>query len=151
ITYLPLNSGPVYVKDTTATYPTIDLSAPTYVAQRVDTSNGIGGTYSTSYAYVGLKSDLTGRGFLGFCQMIALDLQTNVAQFTNFLQAYPFAGMIDWQIKTLGALTLNLTSNSYGATALGGTRQQVFLTQTVAQSNDLDGTAIPTIATNYQY
>jgi hypothetical protein len=151
VTHLPLTSANVYIKDTTSTYPTIDLSAPIYVASRVDTSNGIGGTYSTIYGYLGAKSDLRGRGFLGFRQMVAVDLQTNVVQGTNFLQTYPFIGMTASQNKSLNGLTLNLMTNTYGSTALGGTRQQVSLTQTVAQSNDLDSSAIPTITTTYQY
>jgi RHS repeat-associated protein len=151
ITYLPLTNPSVYTKDSSATYPTIDLIAPLYVASRVDASNGIGGTYSTTYSYAGAKSDLSGRGFLGFRQTVTTDLQTNVVQTTNFLQTYPFSGMTASQTKTLGSLTLNQTTNTFNATALDARRQQVFLSQTVEQSNDLDGTPILPITTTYRY
>jgi hypothetical protein len=151
ITYLPLTNSSVYAPDTAFNYPVINLTAPLYVTSRVDTANGIGGNYSTTYSYTGAKSDLSGRGFLGFRQVTAIDLQTNVVQTTNFLQSYPLIGMTGQQTKTFGSLMLNRTTNAFNSTALGGTRQQVSLSQTVAESNDLDGTAIKTITTEYFY
>jgi len=45
ISYQPLTNGSVYTKDATSIYPLVDVQAPIYVVSRVDTSNGIGGTY----------------------------------------------------------------------------------------------------------
>jgi hypothetical protein len=54
-------------------------------------------------------------------------------------------------VKTLGTTTLNSASNRYTATQLGGTRYQVMLAQAQAASADLDGSAIPTQTSTYQY
>jgi hypothetical protein len=151
ITYQPLTKTSVYTKDSTATYPIQDMQAPMYVVSRVDTSNGIGGTISSTYNYAGAKSELSGRGFLGFRQQTATDLQTNIVQTSNFRQDFPYLGLVASTSKKLNSTTLNQTTNTYGTTALGGTRSQVFLTQSVAASSDLDGTALPTLTTSYQY
>jgi hypothetical protein len=162
ITYAPLTQSSVYTKDATATYPTQDISGAIYVTSRVDTANGVGGTYSTTYKYAGAKGDLTGRGFLGFRQMTATDLQTNLVETTSFRQDFPYIGNVASKTKTLGAQTLNQTANTYQLSNSGGAASistpsvtsapyRVSLSQTVASSSDLDGTAMPTVTTTNQY
>ncbi len=165
ITYKPLTDPTVYSKDGAATVlPQQNLIAPIYVVAQVDANNGVGGLYSSSYAYAGARTDVSGRGFLGFSQNTVTDLQTNVTQTTTFRQDYPFIGSLAGQTKTITQTvngspvtkTLNQTTNSYSATPLSGsvaptTYSQVFLTQSVAASSDLDGTALPTVTTSYQY
>jgi hypothetical protein len=76
IAYKPLTDSAVYAKDTDAAYPVVDVAGASYVVREVSAANGIGGTYSSTYGYKGGKSDLNGRGFLGFRMRSALDLQT---------------------------------------------------------------------------
>jgi len=45
ITYKPLTQSSVYTKTPTETYPTVDMIGPIQVVSRIDTANGIGGTY----------------------------------------------------------------------------------------------------------
>ena len=151
VTYQPLTNSAVYSKDSSATYPVIDLIMAMQVVSRVDTSNGVGGTSSTSYTYAGAKADQNGRGFLGFRQMTVTDMQTSIAQTTTYRQDFPYVSLAASEARMLGAQTLNQVTNTYGATALGGTRYQVFLTQSVAASSDLDGSVLPTITSAYQY
>jgi uncharacterized repeat protein (TIGR01451 family) len=151
ITYQPMTNAGVYTRDHNAVYPVEDIKFAGFVVSRVDASNGAGGSYSSSYAYAGAKLDVSGRGLLGFRQMTATDLQTNVVQTTNYRQDFPYVGLVSSLTKTLGGATLNTTANSYGATSLGGTRYQVFLAQTLNASYDLDGSAIPPVTTSYQY
>jgi hypothetical protein len=121
------------------------------LVSKVDATNGIGGTVSTGYTYAGAKSDLNGRGFLGFRQMTVKDLQTNLIQTTSYRQDFPYIALVASDTKTLGAVTLNATAHAYGATPLGGTRFQAFLVQSQAQSADLDGTVLPVVASAYKY
>ncbi|CCD95159.1 hypothetical protein BRAO375_4010002 [Bradyrhizobium sp. ORS 375] len=65
VTYSSLTNSAVYGRDSTATYPTLELQIPFYVVSRVDTANGVGGSYSSAYTYAGAKADLTGRGNAG--------------------------------------------------------------------------------------
>ena len=161
ITYAPLTQSTVYTKDTNATYPVVDMTGPIQVVSRVDTANGIGGTYGTTYSYAGAKSNVLGR-FLGFRQMTVQDLQTNIVQTTNFRQDFPFIGMVESVTKRLGAQTLNQSTNSYQFSNAGGAATvstpsttsapyRVSLAQNVASSADLDGTAIPTVTTTNQF
>ena len=92
ITYVPITNSTVYTKDRNAVYPLVDLQSPLYVVSRVDTSNGVGGTYSSILAYAGAMADLSGRGFLGFRQMSVTDLQTNIVQTTTYRQDFPYIG-----------------------------------------------------------
>src|SRR6266851_3936661 len=48
VTYAPLANSTVYTKDTNAVYPLLDIKGPMYVVSRLDASNGIGGTYSST-------------------------------------------------------------------------------------------------------
>ena len=131
IDYAALSSGgPFYSRDTGAsacTYPCVDVQGPLYVVSEVKSSNGLGiagagGEYRSTYRYAGAKSDLHGRGFLGFRQMTVRDEQTGVEQTTTYRQDYPFTGLVASREKKLGAQLLNRSSNTYDATNLGGTR-----------------------------
>jgi hypothetical protein len=150
-TYKPLTDSTVYTKDNTATDPVIDVQMPMQVVSRIDASNGIGGTLATGYAYVGAKLQQDGRGFLGFRQVKVTDLQTNIVQTATFRQDYPYLYLALSDTQTLGVATLSATTNTHASTSLGGTRYQVFLSQTQTAKNDLDGTALPTATASYQY
>jgi hypothetical protein len=147
------NGVAVYTKGTTATDPTVDVQAPMQVVSRVDKSNGIGGLYSSTYAYAGAQFDNNGRGFLGFHQVSATDLQTNIVQTTTFRQDYPYTMQVATDTKTFGSTTLSATTNTYTSTLLSGTTHyQVFLTQTQTSGTDLDGTSVlPTTTSAFTY
>ena len=180
IIYSPLTNPNIYLKaNDNAIYPLQNIQPPLYVVVHVDASNGIGGFYSSAYAYDGAKVDLSGRGFLGFQQVAALDFQTGLARLTTYLvsfptlglSAFPCLGMTQSVLKSVGTQQLNATANAYTYTNSSGTTQacgigggttistpsntnapyQVSVAESVAQSWDVDGTAIPTSATTYQY
>jgi len=153
ITYERINigAGNLYAKDSTASYPNVDVSGPLWVVSQVDASSGLGGFYTSTYRYAGAKSHLTGRGFLGFREMTARDEQTGIEQVTTYLQAYPFTGLVAKREKKQGSLVLNRVTNSYAEDNLGGTRRFVRLTQSLEESAELNGTAMPTVTTTYQY
>jgi len=151
VTYKPLTDSTVYTKEATALDPVLDLQGAMFVVSRVDAGNGIGGTVSSTYAYVGAKVDQDGRGFLGFRKMTVTDLQTNIVQTTTYRQDFPFTSLVADETRKLGSTTLGATSNVYGATPLGGSRYQVFLNQSQATGADLDGSVLPTATSAYQY
>jgi hypothetical protein len=160
-------------------YPLQNIQAPLYVVTGVDAPNGIGGNYGSVYSYNGAKVDLSGRGFLGFHQMYAYDPQTSLLRTTTYqvsfptlgASAFPCLGLTQSVVKSIGAQALNATSNGYTYTNNAGAAQscmvgggttvgtpsnanapyQVSVSASYAQSWDLDGTAIPTSTTTYQY
>ncbi|CCD95724.1 hypothetical protein BRAO375_4650016 [Bradyrhizobium sp. ORS 375] len=159
ISYLPLTNANVYTRDNTASYPVQDLQMPLYVVSRVDVSNGVGGTYSSTYSYVGAKAEITSRGMLGFRQMTVKDLQTGIADTTNFRQDFPYIGMVASSTRTLGTQTLGQSTNTYQFSNAAGTSTispssapyRVSLAQNVSSGTDLDGSALPTVTTANQY
>jgi hypothetical protein len=154
VAYKSMTDGSVYTKDSTAPsglVDVIDQQGPLALVSKIDVSNTLGGVVSTGYAYAGAKSDLNGRGFLGFRQMTVKDLQTNLVQTTDYRQDFPYLGLVASETKKLGAVTLNATAHAYGATPLGGTRFQAFLVQSQAQSADLNGSVLPTVTSAYKY
>ena len=159
ITYAPLTNTSVYAKDSTSSYPQVDVQSPIYVVSQVTTSNGVGGTYSSSYSYAGAKLDLSGRGFLGFRQMTVNDPQTGITNTTNYRQDFPYLGLVGSTTRTVGTQTLGLSANTFqfsnvsGATTISPSSApyQVSLSQNVSSAADLDGTASPTVTTANQY
>jgi hypothetical protein len=121
-----------------------------------------GAFYSSTYSYAGAKSDLGGRGFLGFRQMTNTDLQTGIVHTSNYNQIFPYLGLIGSETKALGTLNLNQSTNTYqlsnassGSTVSTPSNSsapyRVWMSQGVASSSDLDGSTIPTVTTTYQY
>src|SRR5262249_7845852 len=163
ITYQPLTSGQIYAKEASAVFPVIDIQGSIFVVSRTETSNGAGSTYANNYSYFGAKVNTSGRGFLGFHQVVVADPQTGIVQTTAYRQDFPFTGLIDAAAKqTSSLLVLNQTVSTYqvlnnagGSSVSTPTTSsapyRVQLSQSIDQSWDLDGSAIPHLATTYQY
>jgi uncharacterized repeat protein (TIGR01451 family) len=152
----------VYAKDSGSAYPLQDVQGPLYVVSYVQAPNGVGGLYTTNYAYGGGKLDLSGRGFVGYRTTGVWDGQLSMWQATTFSQVFPYTGLAASDVKLVNNQTLNQTTNSYQFFNAGGTSSvstpsiasapyRASLAQSVAQSSDLDGTALPTITTTYHY
>ncbi|WP_315759567.1 MULTISPECIES: FG-GAP-like repeat-containing protein [unclassified Bradyrhizobium] len=159
VSYAPLTNSSVYTRDSSSSYPIQDLQTPFLVASQVDSSNGVGGTYSSSRTYAGAKIDLTGRGMLGFRQVTVRDIQTGIAETTIFRQDFPYIGMVASTTRTLGSQTLGQSTNTYqfmnasGSTTISPSSApyRVYLAQSTSSSSDLDGSAVPTVTTSNQY
>jgi hypothetical protein len=172
-TYQPGTNTSVVTKGTGTIFPTLDLVAPIYVVSRLDTSNGIGGTYSSTYSYSAGRLDTKGRGFLGFAQTGVKDLQTNIASTTTYRQDFPYIGLVASTTKSLTpatppggaaaqALVLLQSSNTYQFSNAAGAPSvstpgvnsapyRVSLSQSTSSGSDLDGSALPTMTITNQY
>lgn len=169
ITYAPINqNGSLYQKCSTLgtyncgdVYPTQSIDGALYVVSRVDASNGLGSCpgncYSSTYGYAMAKTDLTGRGFLGFGQVIVTDLQTNVVQTTNYSQVFPYTSEVTSQTKTHSSTTLSSVTNTLannsgcGITPAGSGVYATCTTQSATAASDLNGAAFPTVTTSNTY
>jgi len=162
ITYKPLTDTGTYTKDSSAVYPMVDLQAPFYVVSSASTTNGVGGSVVTNYAYGGLKAELgTGRGFLGFRWMEATDAQTGIKQRSEARQDWPYVGLASFVKKSQSsgavlsqtANTFNCTNPASGAacTVAAGNRYFPYLSQSLEAGNDLNGASLPTATTTTQY
>jgi hypothetical protein len=156
ITYSPLTDSAVYTKDTTATYPRIDIQAPMYVVSKVQTSNGVGGLGTSSYRYGGLKAEggEAGRGSLGFSWQEVKNEDTNAIIRTEFNQTYPYTGRPVNVIRRMGNQILSKSQTAYAYTSYTGStkdataslgankRYSIFSTQSLEYSWDLNGAYI---------
>jgi RHS repeat-associated protein len=66
IVYAPITDSSVYTKGTGQTGNRIDIQSPMYVVKSTASSNGIGGTFDTTYKYESLIGQTDGRGLMGF-------------------------------------------------------------------------------------
>ncbi|MEM7672618.1 MAG: toxin TcdB middle/N-terminal domain-containing protein [Verrucomicrobiota bacterium] len=111
ISYAPITDDSVYEKEqdigdtdsveTDATFPIVEFRAPMWVVKTVETEDGVGGTYSTTYRYAGARMHLQGFGFLGFRVFTSEDLETGLVKCDILAQAHPFTGM-KYGSKTYG-------------------------------------------------
>lgn len=152
ISYKPLTdtTAGFYTKDTTSTYPTQDVKAPLYVVYQARQSNGIGGFVTDTYSYTGAKTDLDGRGFLGFRSVVRYNDAMQASFRTDYLQSWPYLGLPALSVNSLASGNLNQVANTFAATSFGGTRYFPYLSQSVNQSWDLNQTPLPTVTSTNQ-
>ncbi len=91
----PLSSSSSYIPGVSSIYPLKDLNVPLTVVTRAEKPDGVGGTQALSYAYEGLKSQVFGRGLLGFESITVTDEQTGIQTITRFLQDFPYINQIE--------------------------------------------------------
>ncbi len=158
ITQNILSTAGLYVPDTGAVYPVRDIlpSLPMYVVSTATMSDGNGGVLTNNYTYGGLKVHMTGRGSLGFRyqKVSQVDADTNVTTF--FRQDYPYIGLpsqVEKHITSTGTL-LGASQLTYAKTPLttgSAVSQFPYLTQSLEQSYELDGSLISSTTTSNQY
>ncbi len=96
IAYAPITSDNVYTAGTPVTYPIREDRRPQHVVS--DIYKDTGATSSSerahfSYQYSGNRTDLSGRGPLGFHSFVTLDRQTNFFKYQFLTQSFPMTGL----------------------------------------------------------
>jgi len=156
VSYAPLTDGSVYSKDSGAVYPYVDVQAPLYVVSSVSVSDGVGGSRVTDYTYAGAKSHQRGGGFLGFRQVTARDVQSDLRSIATYRQDYPYQGQpLSSQTRTGGGTLISQTLITYTDQLLDTGKSPVWHrslpTRTVETSYELSGGLISTVTTDTAY
>lgn len=163
VQYDRLNSRNVYSRTRSVSYPSQDVDGPIYVVSKVSSSDGVNGTYNSTYAYQDLISDLRGRGMFGFGQMSVTDSQTGIIQTTTYGIKFPYAGLVATQTKVCPAaicgtsqdVAITSTANTYNTISkTAGVDPNTYyydveLVKTSVASFDADGTQMPSVETDY--
>jgi hypothetical protein len=164
--FKPIIDSDVYRSEADAIYPLVDVQSQLYVVSSVASSNGVGGTTSTSYTYGGLKSDLSGRGLLGFRWMQAKQVETGLTSYTEYQQNWPYTGLPSLVKKSLAGGgnngVLSQITNSYNCNDAASTtatpcvvgagkRYFVYANQSVESGWDFNGAVLPVITTKTEY
>lgn len=139
-------------------YPAMSPTPPMSVVATTSTSNGVGGSRSTSYQYGPFVAEVaSGRGGRGFDWFQTQDLSTGLTTRSLFRQDFPYTGQIYYSATGTSAATWNNLSQqtfiytcfnpSSGATAncveAPGARYAVYPTIERRAARDLDGSALP--------
>lgn len=163
IEYRPLTDAAYYAKGGSATYPIIDIQSPFYVVSKLGNSNGAGGFYTTTYTYAGLQANVHGGGLGGFTSRTALDAEASLCAQntteTNWIDRR--IGVPKTSVKRygpgvsaaggtcVGGISIANTTNTW--TYRTGTNAKIhenFLTKTIEQKWDLNGTPLPESVTD---
>ena len=125
--YLPQVLGDRYKKELPSVYKKAAVVPAMPVVTDVSSSNGVGGTSTTSYSYGNLLTDMsaTGRGSLGFQWVQSKDVSSGVVSRTYYRQDWPYLGLVDKSGKGTSEANwsnLGLTVNtSFVCSAIVGT------------------------------
>jgi len=84
----------IYTRGVGATYPVRDDNGLSYVVSKVEQSDGASGWRTYSYKYEAARTDLSGRGFLGFRKRIVTDNNVGLVTTESYHQDYPLTGMV---------------------------------------------------------
>jgi RHS repeat-associated protein len=131
-------TGSVYTAYTNAVYPNRDVLGDRVVVGSVAASDGIGGTFNTTYSYFGGVENLYGRGFQGFDKIEATDSRNSVKRLRIFRRDFPYSGAVadEWVFQPGGAAisarTITMASTTLDSTAYN---QRYFIYQSSSTEN----------------
>jgi len=94
VTYGTLVDSTLYTKHTSAVFPYSDEQIPKPVVAQIELPDGVGGSKTVAYHYEGLKFHAQGYGYLGFNKITITDNQTGFTDTSEYLQTYPFVGIV---------------------------------------------------------
>jgi len=159
VTYAPLTDPSVYTPSTGATFPQVDVQGAMYVVKSYSASDGIGGVYSVTQKYGGLRAHVQGRGLLGFASRESVDSRTGIKSTWTFRQDYPYIGFVSQSANyqsASGPMIAQVSNTPDQLPVQGGSFQQRYLpyikerTQTnyeVGGGAGIDGATITSVKT----
>ncbi|HEX6095553.1 MAG TPA: polymorphic toxin-type HINT domain-containing protein [Thermoanaerobaculia bacterium] len=94
ISYQPISDPAVYSRgDVTPKYPVRDAQGPVYVVSRYAIDDRRGSSYTFGYRYSAGRTDVLGRGFLGFTNVVATEQAGGRTSETTYAMTFPFYGL----------------------------------------------------------
>jgi RHS repeat-associated protein len=148
VQYKGLYDATVYSPGAEAAWPKRNQTtgAPVVSRVRVAAASGEAANHwlDTDYSYAGLRTDLQGRGSLGFEKVAVSDAQTRVTTTTTYSQAHPTTGMpLAVEARHSNGVVLSLTTNTLSAFATVAGANYPYVRVSTVDTNDLDGTPLP--------
>jgi RHS repeat-associated protein len=141
IFYAPITDNSVYTKGSGQTGNRIDIQSPMYVVKKTQSSNGVSGTFDTTYKYESLIGQTDGRGLMGFKKKIIEQYNGSATvrtETTYEQQDWWKAGRIKQVQKFVDNELLNQADNTYEAKTVaapgGKTLYQVHMTSGTERS-----------------
>jgi len=131
------NGKALYTPDSTKpAFPQVPGSRGMQVVKKVSTSNGKGSYNNRFYNYSGTKTDIQGRGFLGFANIQITDVAADVVTSTDYYQTFPYTGKPDTRtVKNAAGDLIASTKYTYGVQ--GSNSRFVYLDYSLQKSYQL--------------
>jgi RHS repeat-associated protein len=147
------------------TYPERDYRGPLIMVSSVTTtsgaSDGSAATYARTFSYYGARTDVTGRGFLGFTQIRTTDSRNSIVRDVYMRTAFPFSGMVyqDDVLQSSSGLTISHSTFGQGLNDLdvSTSNRRVFVFTNTANhtvhevGGSLNGAVVKTTAQTATY
>ena len=154
ITYAPLTDSSVYTADSGSSYPTQDLRGPLYVVSAYRVSDTQAGLHEFRYKYYGAKTDLNGRGFLGFRSIARTDMRSGFWSTSEYSQQFPYLGqLLRSEIQQQDKRFVSQLESTLESRALSPIAPHyfVFTPKTVSRAYEIDGSLVTSITSTSSY
>lgn len=152
VQYKGIYDTTVYTRDVPATYPQRDVFGSMVVVSLLRVDNAVAATptgfLETAYRYWNLRTDLLGRGLLGFAKVSAENKATNVTTTTTYSQTFPTIGMpLTVTASHSSGTVLTSTTNTWSSIATAGGAAYPYIRQVVTTARDLNSALFGTTTT----
>ncbi len=138
----------IWNKPSHAPATTIPVRTPIPLVYETKAGNGVGGITTTRYHYKHYKSQLEGRGPLGFEAITVADVKTGSYSVTSYKQDWPHIGSVLSVEQYLGNDTNVLRiDNTYGSKEIAQSSVFPYLAETTETGYDINGRALSTSTT----
>jgi len=149
VTYKKLNDTSVHIASTNSIYPYRDVSDDSNVVSTAATSDGIGGTVTTTYTYGGAKKHVTADVFLGFSWVQSVD-PSGLVNVTNYNQVLDGTeGTVASTETFAGSIRVKYSGNTWSPVNLGNGRTTSRIISNVEETRELNNTVVTTLNTTY--
>ncbi|MFX1678909.1 Ig-like domain-containing protein [Mitsuaria sp. CC2] len=143
--YGALNDATVHAQGVDPGYPKRNVQSGAPVVTRLQVGNGQGGSHVTTYRYEGMRTELTGRGSLGFAATERTDTLKGLKTRSVYSQDYPTIGQVTAETIThTNGVEMSSRSVEWESmtTTAGGATKHVFQRSTMQATTDLNGAAM---------
>jgi RHS repeat-associated protein len=150
IQYSYLHDPAVYEPASGATYPWVDTKSGVRVVASLASANGIGGVARSRYKYFGARSGVaSGLGSAGFSRIEVTNEADGSVSTTWYSQESPYGGMpIREERRVATGVTVSRKVNTWATLTRQTGLSFPYVSQTIDESWDLDGTLINRKTTN---
>lgn len=143
-----LSSAGLYTPGADVAYPRRNQAPVMTVVSQMRTGNAVGGWLSTGYSYEGLRTDLQGRGPLGFSAVKSTDQASGISTTTRYSQDYPSTGLpVSVTAVSAGGVVLSASTNTLAAMSTAAGAQYPYVLASTVATKDLNGAAQSTAST----
>jgi len=146
--YANLGNAAVYTPGAAVAYPKRNVNSGMNVVSQMRVTNAQGGWFATNYQYEAYRTDLQGRGGLGFQKTRSIDTIKNVTTQTTVSQDFPTTGMpMEVKATQQNGVVLSLTTNTLSAIPTASSTPLAslypYVSHSVVAQRDLNGAVMP--------